>query len=400
IEWTYPSQAASTGFFGADANGNYFWNPPPYSTAKIRRLQDSLPHREHLIGETAQNLATWTREIDKTRPVVANCILPSASYESGYAAALDVIGFSYRRVMYDYAREHYPDLPAMGTENLVQYHEWKAITERPWISGTFLWTGIDYLGESNGQWPKKQTSSGMLDLAGFPRASYYMMQSLWSAAPMVYLTTQRVDKSIFRMNAAGEVVERKPDGWQRALWSWHDVNPHWNYAPGDTVIAEALSNCPEAELFLNGRSLGRKRLADQPDHIYKWAAPYAAGELEVRGYHHGNREVSHSRKTAGLPAGIRLLQEGTAEEGIVQVVAELVDAEGIPVRHRDHQLFFSVTGGTLLGVDNGAPTNTAAFQGGTVVTANGKALVILRKTKGAVSLRVSGEGLPGATVSF
>ncbi|MEL7163556.1 MAG: glycoside hydrolase family 2 TIM barrel-domain containing protein, partial [Bacteroidota bacterium] len=75
IEWTYPRQAASTGFFGADANGNYFWNQPPYAPEKIRQLQDSLPRQEHQIGTTAQKLADWTREIDGTRPVVANCIL-------------------------------------------------------------------------------------------------------------------------------------------------------------------------------------------------------------------------------------------------------------------------------------------------------------------------------------
>ncbi|MEM9258313.1 MAG: glycoside hydrolase family 2 TIM barrel-domain containing protein, partial [Bacteroidota bacterium] len=129
IEWTYSRQKETTGFFGADSNGNYFWNEPPYSTEKIKELQNTIPRTEYQIGETAQKLADWTRELDTTRPVVANCILPSASYESGYADALDVIGYSYRRIMYDYGQRNYPDLPLMGTENLVQYHEWKAIME-------------------------------------------------------------------------------------------------------------------------------------------------------------------------------------------------------------------------------------------------------------------------------
>jgi len=396
IEWTYPRQKETTGFFGADANGNYFWNPPPYSTEKIRRLQDSLPRHKYQIGETAQKLADWTREIDTTRPVIANCILPSASYESGYAAALDIIGFSYRRIMYDYARENYPDLPVMGTENLGQYHEWKAVMERPWVSGTFLWTGIDYLGESNGAWPKKQTNSGLLDLAGFPTPSYYMYQSLWTEAPMIHLTSQSEDKSIFKV-VDDKVVERKPGGWQRALWSWHDVNHHWNYESDQTIIVEALSNCPEAELFLNGRSLGRKKLSDQPDHIYKWAVPYAAGTVSVKGYS-GNDTVSYKLETTAAPARLRLKTEGSEEQGIVHVVVQLEDDAGRPVKHLERELTFSVTGARLLGVDNGAPANTYAFQGGKVKTSKGRALAILRGSGAAATLTVTSPGLPPATI--
>ena len=399
IEWTYPRQKETTGFFGADANGNYFWNPPPYSTEKIRELQNTIPRHEYQIGETAQKLADWTREIDATRPVIANCILPSASYESGYADALDIIGFSYRRVMYDYAKENYPDLPVMGTENLAQYHEWKAIEERPWVSGTFLWTGIDYLGESNGSWPKKQTTSGMMDLAGFPKASYYMYKSLWTEEPMIYLTSQREEKSIFMVGPAGAVVERKPDGWKRALWSWHDVNHHWNYDDGETIIIEALSNCPEAELFLDGKSLGRKKMADNPDHIYKWAVPYSAGTLKVVGYT-DEKEVSYELKTAGKAAGLELTTEGSGEEGVVQVVVQMKDGEGRAVKHEEIELVFSAEGAELLGVDNGAARNTYAFQGGKVRTSSGRALAILRTAGASGTLTVQADGLPATTIKI
>ena len=400
IEWTYPRQKETTGFFGADANGNYFWNPPPYSTEKIKELQASIPRTEYQIGETAQKLADWTRQIDTTRPVIANCILPSASYESGYADALDIIGFSYRRIMYDYARENYPELPVMGTENLAQYHEWKAIMERPWISGTFLWTGVDYMGESNGGWPKKQTNSGLLDLAGFPRGSYYMYKSLWTEAPTIHLTTQRVDKSIFKVGAGGEAVARKPDQWKRALWSWHDVNEHWNYDDGETVIVEALTNTPEAELFLDGKSLGRQRLADNPDHIIKWAVPYAAGELTGRGYG-GGEMVAYTLKTAGPAAYLRVETEGYEENGIVQVVTQLMDEDGIPVRHTERELSFTAAADLeLLGVDNGAATNTYAFQGGKVKTSQGRAFAIVRTPGGKQTLTIRTDGLPEAGLTF
>ena len=108
--------------------------------------------------------------MDTTRPVTANCILPSISYETGYIDALDVAGFSYRRVMYDYAHKNYPDKPAMGTENLGQWHEWKAVIERDYIPGMFIWTGVDYLGEvgtKGREWPQRAIGCGLLDLAGF-----------------------------------------------------------------------------------------------------------------------------------------------------------------------------------------------------------------------------------------
>ncbi|MEM6772219.1 MAG: DUF4982 domain-containing protein, partial [Bacteroidota bacterium] len=399
IEWTYPRQKETTGFFGADANGNYFWNPPPYSTDKIRELQETLPRHEYQIGETAQKLADWTREIDTTRPVIANCILPSASYESGYAKALDIIGFSYRRVMYDYAKENYPDLPVMGTENLGQYHEWKAVMDRPWVSGTFLWTGIDYLGEARNGWPEKHTASGLLNLAGFPNPSYFMYKSLWTDEPMIHITSQREEQSIFKIDPNGVVVERKPGAWEKALWVWHNVNHHWNYTPSTPIIVEALSNCPEAELFLNGKSMGRQRMADNPDHIYKWAVPYADGEVSVEGYADG-KTVIHTLRTAGEPAGIRLSEEGTQEEGVVHLVAELVDADGKPVRHLEKEITVTVADATLLGVDNGAPTNTYAFQGGKVKTNSGHALAIVRLTEKAGTVTVSAPGLPDATMEL
>ena len=150
IEWTYPRNRPSTGFFdNMSWSGNYFWSQPPYSPQKIKSVYDSLPKLEYQIENTALKLAGWTKQMDTTRPVIANCILPSASFETGYADALDIVGFSYRRVMYDYAKKYYPNKVIMGTENVGQWHEWKAIEERPFISGTFLWTGIDYMGEAH-----------------------------------------------------------------------------------------------------------------------------------------------------------------------------------------------------------------------------------------------------------
>ncbi len=149
IEWTYRKSVEATGFFDANWSGNYFWSQPPYDREKIKEGLLQSSEEEYDIGQTAQKLSAWVKELDETRPVTANCILPSASYLSGYADALDVIGFSYRQVMYDYGHKHYPHLPLMGTENLPQWHEWKAVVERPFVAGLFLWTGIDLFRRSS-----------------------------------------------------------------------------------------------------------------------------------------------------------------------------------------------------------------------------------------------------------
>jgi len=236
IEWTYPENKIATGFFNnIDWSGNYFWSQPPFSPEKIKTVYDSLPKRKHQIEQTAFKLSKWTKELDMTRPIIANCILPSASLVNGYTNSLDIVGFSYRRVMYDYAKKHYPQKVIMGTENVVQWHEWKAVAERPFVSGTFLWTGIDYLGEAHHgkRRPygirRKGTTSGMLDLAGFEKPSYYMMKSLWQEEPIIYLSTQSLQKSIYKIDqSTKEILEKKPNAWQRALWTWHNVNEHWN----------------------------------------------------------------------------------------------------------------------------------------------------------------------------
>ncbi|VGO23492.1 glycoside hydrolase family 2 TIM barrel-domain containing protein [Pontiella sulfatireligans] len=367
IEWTYPRNAEATGFFDADWSGNYFWELPPHSKDQIVELLKTLPRGEYDIGETAQKLAKWTKELDTSRPVIANCILPSGSYESGYADALDVIGFSYRRVMYDYGHANRPDLPVMGTENLAQWHEWKAIIERPFVSGTFLWTGIDYMGESNGQWPTTTTGSGLLDRAGFEKGSYHMMKTLWNDEPHVHLTSQTLEKSPYVFDeATGFIGEKDPDAWKKKLWVWHDVNTHWNYAEGEKIAVEVYSNCESVELFLNGESLGLKQLADFEDRIYKWAVPFASGKLEASA-----AAASDQLATAGEPAAIKLTADGC------HVVAQLVDESGNPVKTEEREIVFEVAGARILGVDTGSPFNTQDFQSDRITTSQGRCLLVV-----------------------
>jgi len=388
IEWTYPRNAEATGFFDADWSGNYFWEQPPHSIDEIKRLLTELPRGEYDIGETAQKLSKWTKEIDTTRPVIANCILPSSSYQSGYADALDVIGFSYRRVMYDYGHKHWPNLPLMGTENLAQWHEWKAIIERPFVSGTFLWTGIDYMGEVNGQWPKKTLNCGLLDTAGFEGGSFHMMKTLWNDEPHVHLTTQTLEKSPYIFDAeTGFIGEEDAEAWQRKLWIWHNINTHWNYTEGETIAVEVYSNCESVELFLNGESLGRKQLADFDDRIYKWAVPFKPGKLEAKA-----SNASDRIETAGKAAAISLLADGC------HVIAQLVDEAGRPVKTEEREITFTLSdGGRILGVDNGNAFSTQDFQSDHITTFEGRCLLVV-ETETTVTVGATSGELVGKPV--
>ncbi len=408
IEWTYKGNRESTGLFGANAGGNYFWNQPPFSPERISEEWSKQPKQTYDIGRTAQKLATWTREMDMTRPVVANCILPSISFETGYIDALDIAGFSYRRVMYDYAHEHYPNKVVMGTENHGQWHEWKAVLDRPYVAGMFIWTGVDYMGERGGihsAWPAKATESGLLDLAGFEKPSYSMMKSLWVDEPYIAIYSQIASKSTYKKSDDGGFVYVNPKkNWQNRLWVWESVNAHWNYQSGDEVIVELYSNCDKIELVQNGKSLGVKELKDFEDHIYKWSVNFKEGKITAKGVK-GKEKVTQSIESAGEAVAIRLTLDKTAlragSSDVTHVVAQLVDKKGRDVKSEDHRVSFSVDGDCrVLGVDNGLSANMNPFQSNSVVTSQGRCLMIIQagEVVGDVKLSASAEGMKNNNV--
>ncbi len=400
VEWTYPRNADATGFFdNMEWSGNYFWSEPPHSVEEIKNQLETLPRGKYDIGKTAQKLSKWTKEIDTTRPVTANLILPSASHLSGYTDALDVVGYSYRRVLYDYGHKNYPDKPIMGTENLAQYHEWKAIMERPHISGTFLWTGIDYMGEIRAAWPVRVQPSGLLNTAGFAKGSYHMMKTLWNEEPHIHIATQNIEKSLNKIDENGNIVAKDPERWEHALWEWQDVNEHWNYNDNEMISIEIYSNCQEIELFLDDKSLGRKKLADFEDHIYKWGVPFAEGKLIARGIKDGV-EITEEIVTARKAAKIELSSQETSIKAdnydVSHIILQLTDDHGNPVKTDDRLISFNIEGeAKLLGVDNGWKKSVQKFQSNQGKTHNGMILLIIqaKDVKNQVTITASAEGL-------
>ena len=407
IEWTYPRNQDATGFFNnIEWTGNYFWSEPPYPPAKISEMLNSLPKDTYDIGETAWKLAQWTKAFDTTRPVTANCILPSVSHLNGYADALDMVGYSYRRVLYDYGHHHYPEKPIMGMENVPQFHEWKAVMERPHIAGTYLWTGIDYMGEIRGPWPAKTNGSGLMDLAGFTKPAYHMYKSLWSGEPHIYMSTNIHDqirysgKPIYLVNEKMEVDQYTPGAWEHFVWGWQTVNEHWNYKMGDTVIVEVITNCESAELFLNEKSLGSKNRKSHEDNILKWAVIYEPGELKVVGTDESD-PVAYGLKTVDQSTQIQVQADKTSilanEYDVIHVIVQLTDDHGAPSQLDDRLIEFEVDEKLqVLGVDNGSANSAQDFQATKVWTDRGRALLIAQagNQPGKAKIGIKSEGLP------
>ncbi|WP_066631501.1 glycoside hydrolase family 2 TIM barrel-domain containing protein [Labilibacter marinus] len=393
IEWTFPQYGNATGYWGGNKVGdvNYYWDEPPFSVEKVKELFYSN-EQEDICAKTAKRLSAIVKKYDTTRPVTANLVIPTVSMFSGYADALDIVGLSYRRAVYDYCRRNYPDKVILGTENWVRYQEWEPVLEHDYMSGIFMWTGIHYMGESR-KWPVRGSGSGMLDFAGFENPSYHMFKTLWKEEPHIYITTQVEEKSPYKAGKNGTVRE-KEEGWaDHQKWGWQDVNKHWNYAEGDVVMVEVYTNQPEVELFLNNQSLGVKKLADVHDHILKWAVPYQQGELKALAVNNNTTAVI---KTSLEPVSFSVnVDKKTLQADAYDVAhfeVQLKDKDGEPVRAIENEVVFQISGpAKLLGVDNGSPKSVQDYQNNSVVTSEGKCLLIIQSTleKGEITVEVN-----------
>jgi len=234
----------------------------------------------------------------------------------------------------------------------------------PFLSGMFIWQGIDYLGEPTPyEWPARSSYFGVVDLAGFPKDPYYLYQSVWTTRPMLH------------------------------------VFPHWNWAPGQNIDVWAYTNAAEVELFLNGASLGAKQKPEQVSHLM-WRVAYTPGTLRaVARTGEGRVVATQEVKTAGVPARVALAPDrGTIHadgNDLSFVTVTVEDSAGVPVPTAEPLVRFRVAGDArIVGVDNGDQISHEPFQADHVRLFEGKALVIIRggRTPGTVTLTATAEG--------
>lgn len=404
IEWTFP--AYSKAFKEVEGEVKEYTAAPNYDTRVIKPIFDSITGGVDSLSIVAHQLSTWVKEEDKSRPIVCGSVRPTIAFASGYADAVDVLGLNYRAIDYDVAHEAFPDKCLMGSENWVAYSEWKACQERDFISGIFVWTGFAYLGEA-GPWPRKGLNISLFDFAGFQNPRGHFFECLWTEKPKVYAVTTPASESEFSYSEKEgwkfDIQWTAPPVWNRLrLWEWYKVNEHWNYKTGEDIVVQTYTNCEEAELFLNGESMGKQALADfsEDDNIIKWLVPYQKGELKVVGYQNGNIMDTYILASTGKAAKIELISNKTKLKAdrydLAHLSLKVFDEAGIEMKDLDAEVKFKLDGNAdLLAVDNGWEMNVASHYSNEVRTHNGRALAIVRSSdkKGSVKISASIGGI-------
>lgn len=297
-------------------------------------------------------------ENDPSRPVTQALFRPNVSgdYHNGLADLLDVVGQNYRENEILAAHEQVPARKILGTENRHDRPTWLALRDHAPYAGQFLWTGIDYLGETT-RWPEIGHGSGLLDRTGLVRPLAGERQSWWSDRPMVALGRRLGPNDAMPTDPGYGGAERHT---QVVFADWSPSAPGTN---AETV--EAYSNCQEVELFLNGQSLGSQpRPADAAPRV--WHVPFAPGTLRAVGKNDGVVIATNELRTAGAPARIVLSTDRAtltpAWDDVVTVRATVVDAQGVRIPRATDDIAFTVRGpGRVAATDNGDNTAQAPF---------------------------------------
>ena len=337
---------------------------------------------------------------DPTRPVTQALFRPNVShdYDDGLADLLDVVGQNYRENEILAAHAQKPSRKIVGTENTHDRKQWVAVRDHAPYAGQFLWTGIDYLGESR-RWPVIGHGSGLLDRTGAIRPLGRERQSWWSPVPMVALA-RRIAGTELMPTDPGYGAEERHTQVLFADWTPRDLSLH-------EENVEVYSNAKSVELFLNDQSLGIREInADAAPR--NWRVPFAPGILRaVARADHGEPVATNELRTAGPPAKIILSADlprlTPGWDGVALVRAQIVDAQGIPVPRAQDLVSFAISGpGTIAAVDNADNASQESFQGHARHAYQGACVVFLKATatSGKITVRATAAGLASDSCSL
>lgn len=384
--------------------------------------KEMLAHEDSAMSVNSmltKKLVDMVKTLDTTRPVTAGCNEPDPGNHLFRSNALDIIGYNYHHEWFQKVPENFPGKPFIVTESVSAlmtrgyyrmpsdsmfiwperwdepfYEEsfscssydnchvpWGATHERmmaevsgnAFVSGQFVWTGFDYIGEPTPfGWPARSSYFGIVDLAGFPKDIYYMYQSQW-----------RSDKNVLHLF------------------------PHWNWLPGQEVdIWAYYNNADEIELFVNGTSQGIRKPEAGKYHA-EWRVPFQAGTIEAVTRKAGKEVTRQSIKTAGEAYAIRLTPDRNiiASDGkdLSYITAEIVDRMGNLCPWAENSIQFQVEGaGGNAGVDNGSPISLEPFKADKRKAFYGKALLIVQSNgkNGNIQITATSPGLQTNTITL
>ncbi len=361
-----------------------------------------------------KELVNIVKEIDNTRPVT--CALTETFPEKNFiyqSGVLDVLSFNYKHYDYPTFPDRFPGEAIIASENMSalasrgQYdfpsteikkwpaaykepiknpnpdftcsaydqthaywgatHEdtWRMVDKYDYISGMFIWSGFDYLGEPVPYpWPARSSYYGVIDLAGFPKDTYYFYQSIWNDETMLHLF------------------------------------PHWTWEDGQEVdVWVYYNNADEVELFVNGESKGSKQLGEEEYHLM-WRIPFEAGTLKAISRKDGKEVLSKTIQTAKEASSLKLTADRDKIDAdgtdLSFVTIEVVDENGTMVPNADQLINFEIEGpGFIAGVDNGYQASHEPFKANYRKAFRGKALVIIQSNgeDGLITLKATSKGL-------
>ncbi|CAN7406261.1 DUF4982 domain-containing protein [Paenibacillus sp. LjRoot153] len=378
-EVDYPNDPYCHPYFQT-MTGNNDANKP----AAEREYDPNKPQSDRLTT-IAKNLVRYVKECDTTRPVTAALAFPELANLIGYADTLDVVGYNYKEHLYEEARQQYPNRVTFGSENGASLEAWLAVRDNDAICAQFIWTGIDYMGEAKG-WPIRASQAGFMDLAGFKKASYYFRKSLWSQEPMVFLA------------AAG-----KEDPAYSGNKRWHGGAPHWNWKQGEQLDVICYTNCEEAELFLNERSLGSKRLNDSPQGYLAWEVGFEEGTLRVASKSNDGTLTTFALQTVAKPEKLAMRVDATElsanGQDVAHVEIEITDSHGKHVYLAEDLIKLSIEGpGDIIGLENGDVQDVEPYSSTFRKAYHGKLLAYVRArtAPGQIIVRADAQGLTSA----
>jgi beta-galactosidase len=377
-EVDYPNDPYTHPILNTEAN--------PQTWAKF---DEKLPHANRL-GEVARELVAVVKKLDTSRPVTAGLASALMSNETGYADALDVVGYNYQEFRYATDHQKYPQRSLYGSENGMTLEAWNSVTENNYIIGQFLWTGFEYLGEA-GQYPSRHSTSGIIDLAGNRKPEFYFRQSLWSDKPMVWLGTTD------RLTNTGPVN----------LWAHKRVEPVWNWNKDQVVSLNAFTNCEEVEFFINGNSLGTKKTADFKNKVINLNVGFENGTLKAVGRNNGREVASCELKTYGAPAVISAKCDAAVikadKQDIARVYVNITDDSGNLVYNALNEITCNVSGpARIIGMEDANPVNTEDYKDNKQKAFHGRLLVYIQSLDkpGKATVTISSPGLKGQIVEI
>ncbi len=367
-----------------------------------------------------KKLVAEIHALDATRPVTeAICNFwdhPGQEWPTTAPAFadLDVGGYNYLHQQYDADHATFPNRIIVGTESfaLEAYDNWKQMEKNPWVIGDFVWTAMDYLGETacgNSSyapqtgprvglkpWPWFNAFCGDIDLCGFKKPQMFYKDVVWNNSKLEMMVHAPVPE--------GMVETVSYWGWPDEYQSWN-----WNGYEGQLMDVRVFSNCQAVRLELNGKIIAIQMVNDSSKYIVNFKVPYEKGVLKAIALTNGIEVASKEIRTTGIPAKIKVTVDREKirnnRNDLAYVKVEITDDQGNVIPNSEIPVTFKVSGsGEIAGSGNACPTDMESFNNPVCKTFQGKALVILRPSKvkntGSIRLKATAAGLESGEIEI